>query len=354
MSMLPAWGRVTAAPHERLIQIRDGRVLKNLQGGSCFKWPGDTVARVDTSVKRLQFTADQITRERVGVAVTGLAVYRIVQPLLAYRMLNLDDPQGLTSILTEMFVGATRRLVANLSLEECLTRRKDALATELMTEVAPVVQGSGQEGDDARGGWGVALDTIEVQDVRVLSDEVFARLQAPYRETLALGALTAHAEVEREEARLQTERARAREQSRRELMALEEERLGAERSRRRTEAEHAAELAAMQDEARRDREAAEARAAVSVAELEASAERIRGEARAENLRLERDAAGALSPERLQEILLTETLPRVAEAFAGTVDHAVVLSGEGDLRFLGQGVAAVMSTLQAFGVALPRG
>ena len=354
MSEQPGWGRVTAAPHERLIQIRDGKIVKNLQGGSCFKWPSDTVARVDTSVKRLQFTADQITRERVGVAVTGLAVYRVVEPLLAYRMLNLDDPQGLTSILTEMFVGATRRLVANLGLEECLTRRKDALATELMIEVAPVVQGSGKDGDEAHAGWGVALDTIEIQDVRVLSDEVFARLQAPYREALALSALTAHAEVEREEARIQTERARAREQSRRELMALEEERLEAERGRQRVGVEHAAQLSALQEEARRDREAAEARAAVGVAELEASAERIRGEARAENLRLERAASSALSPERLQEILLTETLPRVAEAFAGTVEHAVVVSGEGDMRFLGQGVAAVMSTLQAFGVALPRG
>lgn len=376
MYSIPGWGRVNAAPHQRLIQIRDGKVVKNLQGGSCFKWPSDTVALVDTSVKRLQFTADQVTRERVGVQVTGLAVFRIVQPLLAYRMLNLDDPTSVHAILVEMFVGATRRLVANLGLDECLTRRKDALAVELMTEVAPVVQGTGKDGDDAHQGWGIALDTIEIQDVRVLSEEVFARLQAPYREALALSALGARAEVEREEARLAVERARAKEQSRRELMALEEERLEAERARQRLGVEHAATLAAMEDEARliredatseararrvqreadqrRASEEADARAAVVLAEQEAQAERLRGEARAENLRLEREAAAALSPGRLQEILLTETLPRMAEAFRGSVEHAVVVSGDGDLSFLGKGVAQVMATLQAFGVSLPRG
>ncbi len=63
---------------------RNGEVLRAQQGGSVWKWPSDTVARIDTSVHRLQFTADQITRERVGVQVTGLAVFRIVAPLVAW------------------------------------------------------------------------------------------------------------------------------------------------------------------------------------------------------------------------------------------------------------------------------
>jgi len=42
----------------------------------------------------------------------------------------------------------------------------------------------------------VAIDTIEVQDVRVLSEDVFAKLQAPFREVLAREALEAEATVE--------------------------------------------------------------------------------------------------------------------------------------------------------------
>ncbi len=374
MIEMKSWGLVTAAPHERLLQIRSGRVVRNQQGGSCWKWPGDTIARVDTSVRRLHFTADQITRERTGVQVTGLAVFRVVQPLLAWRMLNLEQPESFQQILREMFVGATRRLVANLTLDECLTRRKDALAAELMAEVAPVVQGSGKEGDDAHQGWGVALDTIEIQDVRVLSSEVFERLQAPYREELALSALAARAVVEREEARLTAERASAREDARRELMSLEEQRLEAERARERVLRQHEAELARRKAEEhlrglelemdarirRLERKAEvqralaeqEAESGVRVAEQEAARERLLGEARADAIRREREAASTVSPDRLQEILLTETLPRMAEAFRGSVEHAVIVGG-GESSVIAQGIAQVAATLQAFGVQLPR-
>lgn len=138
------WGLVTARPSEFLIHMRRGRVREvSGQGASCFKLPGDAVAIVPTSVQRLQFTADQVTSEKVGVQVTGLAVYRIVEPLVAFRMLNFSFPeraqQKLAELLREMFVGAVRRLVANLSVEECLSRRKEGIAAELMREIAPVV-----------------------------------------------------------------------------------------------------------------------------------------------------------------------------------------------------------------------
>ena len=42
-----------------------------------------------------------------------------------------------------MFVGATRRLVANLRVDDCLQKRKSALAEELLREISPVVGGEG-------------------------------------------------------------------------------------------------------------------------------------------------------------------------------------------------------------------
>ena len=138
------WGFVTVKPSEFLIHCRRGRVLDSSgQGATCFKWPWDSIAVVPTSFQRIQFVAEQVTRERVGVAITGLAVYRIAEPLLAFRVLNFSYPeraqQKLVETLTDMFVGATRRLVANLGVEECMQKRKRALAHELLREVAPVV-----------------------------------------------------------------------------------------------------------------------------------------------------------------------------------------------------------------------
>lgn len=331
------------------------------------------MARVDTSLRRLQFTADQVTREKTGVEVTGLAVYRIVRPELAMQMLDLRDPEALTRVLTEMCVGATRRLVANLSLEDCLTRRKDALADELISEVAPVLAGSGKADDDATQGWGVALDTIEIQDVRVLSAEVFERLQAPYRESLALEALAATEEVRREQARLERVAEVARESHRREMHGREEARIGAERAREDAQAEHRAALArkALLASAEVQRlqavSAAEvcrigadeelegarrrAEAEVEVSRLASEALRTRGEVEVALEAKRREAWSTVSEGRLQELALTETLPRVAEAFAGSFDHAVITGG--DMGFLSAAVGQVVSTLDAFGVELGR-
>src|SRR5262245_18357138 len=147
------WGFVTAKPSEYLVHVRRGKVRRQSsgQGATCFKWPWDAVAIVPTSVQRLLFRGDQVTRETVDVEVVGLAVYRIAEPLIAYRVLNFSFPeraqQKLEEALTGMFIGATRRLVANLDVEACLQKRKSALAEELLREIAPVVGGEGKLDD---------------------------------------------------------------------------------------------------------------------------------------------------------------------------------------------------------------
>ncbi|MHB8875325.1 MAG: SPFH domain-containing protein [Myxococcaceae bacterium] len=180
------WGFIQALPSEFLVRMRGGTVVTAGQGASIFKWPWDSVAIIPTTVQRLHFTADQITSEKVGVQVTGLAVYRIADPMIAFRMLNFSfaerASEKLETMLVEMFVGAVRRLVANLTVEGCLTRRKEGLATELMREIAPVVSGIGRPDDRTQKGWGVVIDTIEIQDVRVLSQTVFANMQARFRQ----------------------------------------------------------------------------------------------------------------------------------------------------------------------------
>ena len=183
------WGFVTAKPSEFLVHCRRGRVLASSgQGATCFKWPWDSVAVVPTSFQKVAFVADQITLERVGVGISGLAVYRIAEPLLAYRVLNFSYPERaqekLEETLTDMLMGATRRLVANLTVDECLQKRKHALADELLREIAPVLGGAGRPGDATDQGWGVVLDTVEIQEVRILSGKVFDAMQAPFRAAL--------------------------------------------------------------------------------------------------------------------------------------------------------------------------
>jgi regulator of protease activity HflC (stomatin/prohibitin superfamily) len=313
MAQIPKWGRIEVQPHEFVIVMQGGRVTTSGQGLAVFKWPWESVAVVPTSIKKLSFRADQVTLEKTGVEVTGLAVYRVVDPLLAFRMLD-GDMAGLTDILRDMFVGATRRIVAGLTLAECITSRKERVAAALLAEIAPVLAGEGRADDVTSQGWGVVLDTLEIQDVRVLSEDVFARLQAPYREALHLEALRAHDQVVREEEKLRAE--------------------AAEHAQRRADSAQEAELARHHRRAEAERE----RASIDLA-----ARRAQGELEAELARMQRNAHGDLSEARLQEILLTETLPNVAQAFRGSFDHVTVTSGD-SFGFLSAGVEQVMNQL----------
>jgi regulator of protease activity HflC (stomatin/prohibitin superfamily) len=317
---LKRWGYVGAMPSEYLVCTRRGLVdrRRSGQGMRIFKWPWESVAIVPTTLQRIEFTADQITREHVGVEVTGVAVYRIAEPLLAFRVLNFTFGEAasekLGATLREMFVGAARRLIANLSLEECLTRRKETIGGYLMTEIAPVVGGVGSPDDTTTTGWGVVLDTIEIQHVRIQSQQVFAHLQAPYRAEIAARAELAELERNRQiaerradterlsqEAQLEAMRATRALKARTEAEATEVEAREAVRR-----AEMTAAAARRNVELERDRvlhqiqiaeQQRRTKAAAEVAALEA--ERVHVTATHETAALEHEHAHALERQRLE-------------------------------------------------------
>lgn len=319
---LKRWGWISAKPSEFLVRMRGGQIASAGQGATIFKWPWDSVAIVPTSVQRLQFTADQITQEKVGVRVTGIAVYRIAEPLIAFRMLNFSFPERaqekLRLMMEEMCVGAVRRLVANLTVEHCLTRRKDALAAELIREIAPVVSGAGRPEDTTGRGWGLVVDTIEIQDVQVLSQQVFTNMQARFRhdqERLAREAeLAKERAIKQEETSTertveQSKVASATELRRLKLVAEEEARLEKLLSDGRVEAQRLA-----HDRATRSGQlAAEQELALAKLAVEAEVRRSR-QAGVEQAALEELAAQArLAQQRLQAELETARVQRDVEA-----------------------------------------
>lgn len=386
---IPSWGRVVARPHEFLIHLRAGRVKTSGHGASCFKWPSDSVALLPTSIAKLAFSADQVTREKVGVEVAGLAVYRIAEPLVAYRMVD-GDVSRLSDILRDMFVGATRRIVASLSLDECITHRKERVARALVEEIAPILAGHGELADSTRQGWGVVIDTIEIQNVRVLSGEVFQRLQAPFREELALAALRAREGVAEEQARISLARKRAEELARREVMSEEEERLARERAREAEAVQHTSALAdatlegelaraarkeraeseqltrSVEAKLARKRREAELERELELAQLETR--RVQGELEASLARSAREARTELSDRQLEELVLSSTLPQMAAAFRGSFEHINLTATSGDgadlFAFLSagleqvtratRGAAAQLTSQRASGPRSPKG
>lgn len=354
------WGWIAAKPSEFLIRMRGGRVVSSGQGATVFKWPWDSVAIVPTTVQRLHFVADQITREKVGVRVTGIAVYRIAEPLIAFRMLNFSYPERaqekLGEMMEEMCTGASRRLVANLTIEQCLTERKAALATELIREIAPVVEGTGRVEDATERGWGLVVDTIEIQDVRVLSAQVFANMQAPYRheqERVAREAELAklrlikadetatEREVELTRVAAATEVRRQKQQAdeeakREKLLSdarVEEQRVGHERATRQaqltTEREYQLAKTLAEQEVRASRQAAEQLAALEKVQAEA---RLQGEQRRAELEavsleaqteLARHAARLAAESQLAELVRAQVAVAEARRMLGEIEAKTV-------------------------------
>lgn len=331
------WGRVWARPSEYLIQLRGGRVVRHGPGLSVFLWPRDTVAILPTSIRRLAFTADQVTAEKVGVAVTGVAVYRIAEPLLAFRMLPSAEDGGapleqLEMILKDMFVGAARRLVAGMTVDACLRQRKEAIAEELLREIRPVVSGRGRPDDATTEGWGVVLDTIEIQDVRILSEKVFSDLQAPFRAELELRARTAQVARDREVHLREGEAERVRIEADAELQrrkaAAEFERLQRENEAARWSAERQAELERFHTEARLSRAALEAEAETALHARRLEQQRLEGELRQAQARAAKELENLLPEQRIRYEFVTRALPAIARMFAESLGpiHVTQISG----------------------------
>lgn len=350
------WGRVAARPSEYLIKLGGGRVVEHGPGLSVFLWPGQTVTILPTSIQRVSFVADQVTAEKVGVAVTGIAVYRIADPLLAFRMLDFSRGQRaleqLAKILRDMFIGAARRLVANMTVEQCMTRRKESIAGELIAEIQPVVGGNGRPDDETDRGWGVVIDTIEISDVRVLSETVFADLQAPYRAQLQLAARQARVEHDQRLHVRQAEAERGRREIERELARLQADaQLQAglaeqQRQRELAEGQHALRLEQLEQqaiEAQRELEDARRLAAARLlgeresAVVQAEIDRLRAEVAAYAERQLRALDDDVSEQRIRYELVARVLPELARALAesqGEV-HLTQISSDGP----GQGLLA---------------
>ncbi len=125
-----------------------------------WKWPWTAVATIPTTLQQIEFEADQITKERVGVSVTGMAVYRIAQPEIAYQLLN----SRLRQASQRKARAAAQRHVHRCGATADHRTSDSIIAWSILQgssclvfdeEIAPVVLGNGMPDDTTDQGWGV-------------------------------------------------------------------------------------------------------------------------------------------------------------------------------------------------------
>jgi len=216
------FGYIVAGPSEIAIHRRRGRTRKMGVGISFLCLPLiDRYYLIPSSAQSLGFTADQITAENQGVEVAGFAVWKIDDPQKASANFDfVDRALALTSIgesLRHVVESAIRHQVANMTIDDVL-RKRGTIILQLKKELAYMA-----------GQWGLLIETVEIRNVRVLSEQLFKHMQAPFRDKMRLESETSAMETEQ---RLVEKRLAHREQ-----VALQEREFAQRELERKSEAE---------------------------------------------------------------------------------------------------------------------
>ncbi len=202
------FGYVVAGPAEFAIHWRRGRSRKAGRGISVFCLPlVDRCYLIPSSAQSITFAADQITAENQGVEVAGFAVWKIGDPLKASACFDFSDNNAALAAIGESLCNvvesAIRHQVANMTIDDTL-RKRGTIILQLKNELAYIA-----------GEWGLVIETVEIRNVKVLSSQLFAQMQAPFREKMRLESETSALETEKQLAE--------RRLARKEEMALKEQ-----------------------------------------------------------------------------------------------------------------------------------
>jgi len=113
-----------------------------------------------------------------GVEVQGIIIWSVHRmndgPFKCFKAFGEDlmkkNPTVANEKLGAMATSIVRDRIANMSLDDILKNR-----TKLRSGVKETIQ-------SVLTGWGIWLETVEIQDVRIMSASLFKNLQTEYRE----------------------------------------------------------------------------------------------------------------------------------------------------------------------------
>src|SRR5262245_3871415 len=243
------FGYVVAGPSEFAIHRRGGRTRKMGLGISFVCLPLiDIYFLIPSSAQNLNFTADQITSENQGVEVAGFAVWKIDDPQKASSNFDFShSSSALASIgesLRNVVESAIRHQVANMTIEDVL-RKRGSIILQLKKELSYMA-----------GQWGLLIETVEIRNVKVLSEQLFKQMQAPFRDKMRLESEASAMETEqrlaerrlahKEQIALQEQEFERRELERK--SAVDKLKIAADTELQATRLDHQGELVAREEE----------------------------------------------------------------------------------------------------------
>lgn len=169
---------VVAQPNQWMLVLNNGKLVKCGVGISCFQGLNDKIVKFPSKIHKVPFSAQQVTTEMQGIEVSGTIIWSIFRdgdgPLKAYKSIGTEiqneEPESANQNLVEMANGIVRHKIANSTINQILKDRK-AIREDVKKELNKNING-----------WGVWLETVEITDVKILSNSLFENLQTEFRE----------------------------------------------------------------------------------------------------------------------------------------------------------------------------
>eukprot|EP01084_Bolivina_argentea_P064112 116956_1 len=167
----------SALPNEWLLVIKDGVLKTHGIGISVFRGIGETVVRFPSLLNKVTFSAQQVSKEMQGVELNGFIIWVVHRedtgPLKAFKHIkdlsHLRQDSEVNQHIKSMAESIVRSQIANLSINEVISQRKKV--RERITGEMQVILS----------GWGIWLETVEITEVKILSNSLFNDLQQPFR-----------------------------------------------------------------------------------------------------------------------------------------------------------------------------
>jgi hypothetical protein len=225
-------------------------------------------------------------------------------------------------------------LVANMTLEDCLRKRKEAIADSLLRELGLVIT-------EER--FGVSIESIDIQDIKIFEEPLFMAYQSPAKEIIfknqQISVLERKRDVRTRE--LQQEQEMSEREKETKLRTLENEmqisqrerekqeiELQAKRQIERAQAEHARSLIAYEEEQKRIQRQREAELKREIERADQQLAKQKADLELEVVRARYEIDSALSQVAMEKIFMEKSLPQIATAVASSMKDARVTLYQG--------------------------
>jgi hypothetical protein len=322
---------VRTKPSEFLVVAERGRLVNRGAAASLFLRRRTAWVKVPGDQQEARFEMTQETRDGIPLRFKGSAVLRIVRPEAAAQLFDFSREEGLAAMKTlagNACLAELRDQVSHMTMQECIEQRKTTLTGAVRAALDALV-GAGE------GGWGVALDSVQVAQVFIVDQDLRRQLEAETR-----GRIRSASDLAELSARESVELAKiaAARRAQQESLESEKQQIALDREKRELEAE--SERAAIE----RDKPVQLARFRNRLEVLRAEREALELERQVEEIAAAKDLIRTRAEHELRrDILPIEQAPQIVESASRLFQGArlSVYGGDGGLM---EAVAPLLDVL----------